>query len=73
MKLAVAGLGSWGRNLVRNFDELADLAWLCDVSPERREEFARRYPHAEVTDRFDDLLQELGAVQAEFAKVNGSK
>jgi photosystem II stability/assembly factor-like uncharacterized protein len=24
-------------------------------------------------DRFDDLLQELGAVQAEFAKVNGSK
>ena len=56
MKLGVAGLGSWGRNLVRNFDELADLAWLCDVSPERREEFARRYPHAKVTDRFDDLL-----------------
>jgi predicted dehydrogenase len=52
----VAGLGSWGRNLVRNFDELADLAWLCDVSPERREEFAGRYPHARVTARFDDLL-----------------
>ncbi len=28
MTLGVAGLGSWGRNLVRNFDELAGLAWL---------------------------------------------
>ena len=26
-----AGLGDWGPNLVRNFDELAELAWLCDL------------------------------------------
>jgi predicted dehydrogenase len=55
-RLAVAGLGSWGRNLVRNFDELGELSWLCDVSSERREEFARRYPNARVTGDFDDLL-----------------
>ena len=35
----MAGLGHWGKNLVRNFDELADLRWLCDLSPEVREEF----------------------------------
>jgi predicted dehydrogenase len=63
-RLAVAGLGSWGRNLVRNFDELAELAWLCDVSAARREEFAQRYPHARVTERFDDVLGDdaVGAV-----------
>jgi predicted dehydrogenase len=54
--VAVAGLGSWGRNLVRNFDELAEVSWLCDVSRERREEFARRYPNARVAERLDDVI-----------------
>jgi predicted dehydrogenase len=56
LTVGVAGLGSWGRNLVRNFDELAELAWLCDVSPERRDEFARRYPHARLSGDFEELL-----------------
>jgi predicted dehydrogenase len=51
-----AGLGNWGRNLVRNFDELADLAWLCDTSEELRGRFAARYPRARVTPDFADLL-----------------
>jgi predicted dehydrogenase len=50
-----AGLGYWGKNLVRNFDELAELKWLVDATPEVRERFARRYPHARVTESFDDL------------------
>ncbi len=50
------GLGYWGKNLVRNFDELGELRWLCDASPELREEFARRYPQARLTASFDDLL-----------------
>jgi predicted dehydrogenase len=56
LTLGVAGLGHWGRNLIRNFDELADLAWLFDVSAERRGEFARRYPNALITESFDDML-----------------
>ena len=39
-RVAVAGLGYWGPNLVRNFDDLAELAWLVDVDPELRERFA---------------------------------
>ena len=58
VKVAVAGLGHWGKNLVRNFDDLAELRGLCDVSPETREEFARRYPNAHVTDDFGELLAE---------------
>lgn len=29
-KVAVAGAGYWGKNLVRNFHQLGSLAWVCD-------------------------------------------
>src|SRR5207302_9720175 len=56
--------GHWGPNLARNFDDLAELAWLCDLSEERREVFGARYPQARVTADFDELLAdpELDAV-----------
>jgi predicted dehydrogenase len=58
VRVAVAGLGHWGTNLVRNFDELADLVRLCDTSPEQREAFARRYPRAAVSEDFAELLDD---------------
>ncbi|MDX6478966.1 MAG: hypothetical protein QOG29_1553 [Gaiellaceae bacterium] len=56
VRVGVAGLGYWGPNLARNFDELAELAWLADLSPELQEKFAARYPNARVTGDFDELL-----------------
>jgi predicted dehydrogenase len=56
LRVGQAGLGYWGRNLARNFDDLADLRWLCDASEERRAEFGERYPQATVTADFDELL-----------------
>jgi len=50
------GLGYWGKNLVRNFDELAELTWLCDFSDELRGLHASRYPNASVTADFGALL-----------------
>jgi predicted dehydrogenase len=50
------GLGYWGRNLARVFDDEADLTWLCDASEPLREEFARRHPNARLTGEFDELL-----------------
>jgi predicted dehydrogenase len=55
-RVAQVGLGYWGKNLVRNFDELAELVWLCDTSEELRTQFAARYPKAKVTGNFDDVL-----------------
>jgi predicted dehydrogenase len=55
-KVALAGLGYWGPNLARNFDELAELAWLCDLSEENRARFAPRFPNARMTGDFDELL-----------------
>jgi predicted dehydrogenase len=55
-KVGLAGLGYWGPNLARNFDELAELAWLCDLSDEQRARLASRYPEARLTADFDEML-----------------
>jgi predicted dehydrogenase len=64
LRVGQAGLGYWGRNLARNFDDLADLCWVCDASEEARQETAERYPNARVTGDFAELLadDELDAV-----------
>jgi predicted dehydrogenase len=54
--VGLAGLGYWGPNLARNFDELADLTWLCDLSDENRDRFAARFPNTRLTADFEDLL-----------------
>jgi predicted dehydrogenase len=55
-RIGVAGLGYWGPNLARNFDDLAELAWICDMNDARRAEFAARYPNARATGDFDEML-----------------
>jgi len=49
LRIGQVGLGYWGKNLVRNFDDVADLAWLCDADEGRRSEFAHRHPDARMT------------------------
>jgi predicted dehydrogenase len=56
IRIGQAGHGYWGKNLARNFDELADLRWLCDASEASRAEFAERYPNARVTRDFAEML-----------------
>jgi predicted dehydrogenase len=63
VRVGQAGLGAWGANLVRNLDEVADLAWICDSSQERLEVVARRYPAARATTDYDELLSDA-AVEA---------
>jgi predicted dehydrogenase len=55
-RIGQAGLGEWGRNLARNFGDLADLAWLADPADGKREEFAARYPHARWAESFEEML-----------------
>jgi predicted dehydrogenase len=56
VRVGQVGLGAWGANLVRNLDEVADLAWICDASRERLETVGRRYPNARSTTDFEDIL-----------------
>ena len=64
INVGLIGLGYWGPNLARNFDNIAKLTWLCDTAEEQRRTFADRYPAARVTGEFDELLgdPELEAV-----------
>jgi predicted dehydrogenase len=56
VRVGQAGLGHWGKNLVRNFDELAELTWICEADEARRAEFGSRYPNARVTGSFEEML-----------------
>jgi predicted dehydrogenase len=58
LRVGQAGLGEWGKNLARNFAELAELAWLCDPANGKREEFAARYPRARWAESFPELLED---------------
>jgi predicted dehydrogenase len=64
--IGIVGLGYWGPNLARNFDDLPGvrLAWLCEQDEERRTRYATRFPDARTTGDLEDLLddEELTAV-----------
>jgi predicted dehydrogenase len=62
-RVAQIGVGQWGKNLARNFAELTDLAWLCDVDTQQHAELAQRYPDVLLTASLDDVLAD-GSVEA---------
>jgi predicted dehydrogenase len=55
-QVAVVGLGYWGPNLARNFDELGALAALCDLDETLRERYDARYPSARAYADYNELL-----------------
>ena len=66
LNFAVVGIGGWGKNLARNYFEMSDvnLRYVCDLDSEKLERAALRYPGAQTTSRYEDLLEdpELNAV-----------
>ena len=64
VRIGQAGLGEWGKNLARNFADLAELTWLSDPADGKAAEFAARYPQARWADSLDEMLDdpELDAI-----------
>ncbi len=58
LSVAVVGLGYWGPNLMRNLQELECVRSMtaCDTCVERLERMARRFPAANATTSYDDVL-----------------
>jgi predicted dehydrogenase len=56
LRVGVVGLGYWGPNLARNFDTLAELAWICDLDSAAVERMGGRFPQARATTDYDELL-----------------
>jgi predicted dehydrogenase len=54
--VGVVGLNYWGPNLVRNFNDIAELTWLCDLDEAQLQTIGARYPNARTTSSFDELL-----------------
>jgi len=56
VRMAVVGVGYWGKNLVRNFQELGALEGLCDADPLAEANCKSRYPHAKFFSDYAQLL-----------------
>ena len=56
IKVAVVGVGYWGKNLVRNFHQLGVLAALCDPAPASEEVCRRDYPDVPFISDFRALI-----------------
>jgi predicted dehydrogenase len=52
----VVGLGYWGPNLARNFDELGALAAICDAKDDLLARFVDRFPRARACADFEEML-----------------
>jgi len=55
-KVAVVGVGYWGKNLVRNFHELGALAMLCDADGAVEETYRQRYTSVRFSRDFRSVL-----------------
>jgi predicted dehydrogenase len=60
LNVGLVGLGYWGPNLARNLADLPDLglAWICDRDEDALARVAPRFPDAQRTTRFEDLLED---------------
>lgn len=53
---ALVGFGYWGKNILRNLNEIGTLHTACDSSTENIEAFKLKYPEVNFTDSFDEVL-----------------
>jgi UDP-2-acetamido-3-amino-2,3-dideoxy-glucuronate N-acetyltransferase len=55
--VAVIGSGYWGKNLVRNFDELSALHTICDKNTATLKSFQEKYPDKQFQTSLEAVLQ----------------
>jgi len=60
VELAVAGLGHWGKNVVRSFSAAShcNLAYICDRNPRLLDRFRPLYPNAAVVEDYGAVLHD---------------
>ena len=58
VRIAVVGIGYWGKNLVRNFASLGSLAVICDLDEKNLAPIKKKYPGIKTTNSFLDILSD---------------
>src|SRR5262245_44091946 len=59
-RIACLGAGYWGKNLVRNFNELEALAAIAESNSERREQLAKEYPKTKIVSSHKEVWADDG-------------
>ncbi len=62
-KVAVVGAGDWGRNLVRNFQDLNALSGICDFNEDKLKNLKNSYPGCRIFSSYDAVLKD-SSIQA---------
>ena len=57
-RIACIGGGYWGKNLVRNFNDLGVLSWVCEVDAPARDSLGRAHPGVKFTDSVEHVLDD---------------
>ena len=63
-KIAVIGAGYWGKNLIRNFNDLGYLGAICDQDSQLIKKYQKQYPGIYCHQSISKILQapEISAV-----------
>ncbi len=58
VRIGIIGVGYWGPNLVRNFNEIpeCDLLWVCDARQERLDYVNEKWPSLRTTIKHEDVI-----------------
>ena len=56
--VAVIGAGYWGKNLVRNFQQLGVLKTVCDADTKIRQQLKKDYPYIQVTSKEKEIYED---------------
>jgi len=73
-KIACIGAGYWGKNLLRNFNDLGVLSWVCDYDAAVRKTFQSMYPEARFTGAVEEVFADpevVGVAIATPAETHG--
>ena len=57
-KIAVIGMGMWGRNIVRNFYNLKVLDIVCDLDDESLKSVREQFEGVRTTKDFNDIIND---------------
>jgi predicted dehydrogenase len=60
IEVAVVGVGGWGKNLARNYSQIAHakLRYICDLDQKKLDQLKPQYPDTRLTRDLDEVLQD---------------
>ena len=55
-KIAHIGAGFWGKNIIRNLNDLKELKFICDIDKQNLQDYQKLYPNLTYSANFKEIL-----------------